>query len=319
METALAPGHVPVVDLSPLDGSSGVAAAEHAVAELGRAASSEGIAIIIGHGVDPRVLERARERAKAFFDLSLEQKMRVASIDGMRGYRPLPTRHGASDRKETYFCELGMGDVAPLGSPLRGENIWPELDGFVPAMSECISSLVRLGQRVIRAFERNLGAPGQLSPGFERQPCGGLRLLRYPAAVAGDGWLGANVHIDLPAFAFLHFDDTPGLEWRDRAEVWHAIEPLDGGLLLQVGALLGRWTNGVYRPNVHRVALRSPKPRDSLALFFQPALETEVRCLDSCCGPENPARNSPISYAAYMSEWLEGMAGESRRGALLEG
>ena len=62
------------------------------------------------------------------------------------------------------------------------------------------------------------------------------------------------------------------------------------------GEFLNRWTNDRFIASPHRVV---PPERDrySMATFFNPAPDTVAEPLDTCCGPDNPPKYPPISYA----------------------
>ena len=61
-----------------------------------------------------------------------------------------------------------------------------------------------------------------------------------------------------------------------------------------------RWTNDKWVSTIHRV-VNPPEeiPRNvdrmSIAFFFVPDHDAEVRGIDSCMGPDNPARYAPIT------------------------
>ena len=87
--------HIPVLDLAPiLPGSTSTLEAREAVAlELQAACVDVGFFLIKNHGIDEAVFERALAQAKAFFDLSLEQKMEVdvKKVASFRGYVRKPS------------------------------------------------------------------------------------------------------------------------------------------------------------------------------------------------------------------------------------
>jgi isopenicillin N synthase-like dioxygenase len=65
-----------------------------------------------------------------------------------------------------------------------------------------------------------------------------------------------------------------------------------------------RWTNDKWVSAQHRVvnpppALRYNADRMSIAFFFMPNHDAEVRCLENCARPQNPARYAPITPGAY--------------------
>ena len=78
---------VPVMDIAPYlagtpEGKRRVAA------ELDRACREVGFYIIVGHGVDPRLIEQIETVSREFFDLPLDEKMKVhiGNTPGAVGY-----------------------------------------------------------------------------------------------------------------------------------------------------------------------------------------------------------------------------------------
>src|SRR5215467_15511727 len=74
--TATSNSFVPVIDIAPYlagtpEGKRRVAA------ELDRACREVGFYIIVGHGVDPRLIEQIETVSREFFDLPLDEKMKV--------------------------------------------------------------------------------------------------------------------------------------------------------------------------------------------------------------------------------------------------
>ena len=62
-----------------------------------------------------------------------------------------------------------------------------------------------------------------------------------------------------------------------------------------------RWVS-----TLHRV-VNPPRSEDraerlSIAFFHQPGHDAEIRCIETCHGPDNPIRYGPVTYGDYLSE-----------------
>ena len=78
---------VPVIDIASY--FSGTPEGKHRVAQqIGRACREVGFYVIVGHGVDPKLVEQVEIVSREFFDLPLEEKMRlhVGKEPGAVGY-----------------------------------------------------------------------------------------------------------------------------------------------------------------------------------------------------------------------------------------
>ena len=74
--TANANSFVPVIDIAPY--LAGTPEGKRRVAEqLGRACREVGFYVIVGHGVDPGLVEQVETVSREFFDLPLDEKMKV--------------------------------------------------------------------------------------------------------------------------------------------------------------------------------------------------------------------------------------------------
>jgi isopenicillin N synthase-like dioxygenase len=92
-------------------------------------------------------------------------------------------------------------------------------------------------------------------------------------------------------------------------EAWVEAPPKEGHVLVNIGDMLARWTNGRYRSTVHRVLLErgDGNARHSVACFANPSYYTRVECYDSCVSPAAGmpvAQFEPITAGKYISQRL---------------
>ena len=105
------------------------------------------------------------------------------------------------------------------------------------------------------------------------------RLFHYPpqAPVSDDKAFGVAPHSDYGCITLLWQDDNGGLQVRSAAsKSWIDAPPIPGTLVINVGDLLARWTNGRFSSTQHRVINRSGRERYSIATFFDPNFSTVV-------------------------------------------
>ena len=73
---------------------------------------------------------------------------------------------------------------------------------------------------------------------------------------------------------------------------------------MNVGDLLERWTNGVFRSTSHRVVNpegpAAARARYSLVFFYSPDPDALIACLGPCQSAERPARFPPILSRDHM-------------------
>ena len=97
-----------------------------------------------------------------------------------------------------------------------------------------------------------------------------------PRESADDGRFGVGPHTDFGVLTILCQDDVGGLQIEAPSGEWIEAPPINGTLIVNVGDLLARWTNGAFRSAPHRVVSPRRTDRLSLVLAFDPNPETLI-------------------------------------------
>ena len=140
---------------------------------------------------------------------------------------------------------------------------------------------------------------GVLDPAFQR-PTTWLRLLHYPArpADAPPGLYGSAPHTDFGCLTVLAQDSVGGLQVRTPGGDWIDAPPVPGSFVVNTGDIVPVWSGGRWRSTPHRVVNPSGAERYSVAYFFDPSFDTEVRPL---AGGEAPGFN----FGAHVRSQLD--------------
>lgn len=64
---------------------------------------------------------------------------------------------------------------------------------------------------------------------------------------------------------------------------------------------MARWTNEMYKSNVHRVINKSGKERYSIPIFISGNPDYMVECIPVCKGPGEPAKFPPVTVQEAVS------------------
>lgn len=277
---------IPVIDVTDaMQGSkSAMDAAARAIAE---ACLTNGFFYIRGHGAPEALMARTVEQAQAFFRQPIEQKRRVAVNARHRGWNALgdALMYEATrpDHKEFFSIGLELPEDDPdvlAGEKLRGPNNWPAdqpelraaLSAFYDAMGQC-------GAQLMRCVALSLGAPADFFADKYRKRLQRTQVIYYPPQPpsSGDDQFGVAPHTDFGCITLLWQDDNGGLEVLERSSGdWIAAPPIPGTLVVNVGDLLGRWTNDRYASTPHRVVNRSGRERFSIATFYDPDYRASI-------------------------------------------
>jgi len=258
----------PVIDISG-------PAASFATA-IDAACRRDGFFSIVGHGIDPTLLDELIGSAREFFALPVEDKEQVAMRLGgaaWRGWFPFrgELTSGQPDDKEGFY--LGV-DGPTDGRPLHGPNLWPTHPAALrDTVTAYVSQATAAGHRVLEGMALGLGLDaGWFRRELTADPTVLFRMFRYPPTT---GAWGVGEHTDYGLLTLLAHDGTGGLEVRG-PDGWSEVTPVDGALVCNLGDMIDRMTGGRYRSTPHRVANRSAADRYSFPLFLDPGWDAEV-------------------------------------------
>jgi isopenicillin N synthase-like dioxygenase len=244
--------------------------------ELGGSFEEYGFAIIADHGIAEALIRRAEEKAKAFFALpdEVKRRYRVPGGGGARGYTPFGIEtakgHKAHDLKEFWH----VGRDLPPGHPFRGpmpDNVWPEeVQSFHDTFLELYETFDRTGIKILRAIARYLGIEEGFLVDSVRDGNSVLRLLHYPPIQGEPGsHIRAGAHEDINTITLLLGAEEAGLELLTKEGEWIAVAPKPGELVVNIGDMLQRLTNGRLRSTSHRV-VNPPRERWGNSRYSMP-------------------------------------------------
>ncbi|MEM8902509.1 MAG: 2-oxoglutarate and iron-dependent oxygenase domain-containing protein [Actinomycetota bacterium] len=300
--------NVPGVDLSPV--RTGEGDLQQLVGDIDAACRDTGFFAVVGHGIPLAARAAAFNAAREFFDLPLEAKEEIAigRSSAHRGYVALEAEtlqpDLGADAKEAIDIGLELPpdhDALQDGQGVHGPNQWPELEGFREAVLAYYALALDAAMVTLRAIALAL----ELRPGFfdrrMRLPMCNLRMLHYPPVpTPNDDRLGCGAHSDYGTITLLATDDEPGLELRRRDGTWTSVAAPPDALVVNLGDLLARWTNGRYVSTVHRVISPTERHRYSIPFFVNPDAETVVSPVRSCVDADHPDLDEPITARDYL-------------------
>ncbi|OED41134.1 hypothetical protein AB833_10270 [Chromatiales bacterium (ex Bugula neritina AB1)] len=302
---------IPVVDITELrDGTNPREVAK----QLHAASQGLGFIYVKGHGIPTAAIEAARSAAYQFFRASDEQKSTVTISARHRGWlsqgQSKMTDDAPADLKESFLW--GYQDEhghTVQDHPLRGTNQWPE---FVPALENSAVEYFEYAHDVAHHLMRGFAIGLELAEDFFLQqvqrPLSRASFVYYPAqpADSSENQFGVAPHTDFGVLTVLCQDDTGGLQVQDVHGDWIHAPPIEDTLIVNVGDLLCRWTDGEYKSTPHRVVNSSGRERMSLVLAFDPEPDTPIDATH-VFGANHQPKEPPISCGDYLI-WRFGKA-----------
>ena len=310
---------IPVVDL--LGSFSSIREERRKVAwEIHRACRETGFFYVSHHRVPQALIDAQFDWARRFFALPLEKKLalEMKNSPSTAGYEPIggqildsqdaTAEKAPPDLKESFYIAMELPAEHPWArKKIRsfGHNQWPDLPGFKEQMLAYQAAVRELGERLLAMLALSLELPEDFFVPFYDMPGTTLRLLRYPPhpAAALANQLGAGAHTDWGGITLLAQDDLGGLEVRNTANEWIQATPVPGTFVVNLGDLMQRWTNGVYRFNMHRVKNNSSsRDRYSIPFFYSPRPDSRIECMATCTDSANPPRFAACTAAEHTYE-----------------
>ena len=285
--------------------------------ELGRSFEEYGFAVIRDHGIPQDLIDKAEALSKAFFALpeDVKRAYHIPGGGGARGYTPFGTEK-AKDAKVHDLKEFWhIGRELPAGHPLAefmADNVWPsEIEDFRETFSALYAAFEAAGLRVLEGVAIHLGLKPDFFAATVEDGNSVMRLLRYPPieGAEAEGAIRAAAHGDINTITLLLGAEEAGLELLTRQGEWKAVKVPEGALVINVGDMLDRLTNGRLPSTQHRVV----NPRGEAAyrarysmpffLHFRPdyVIETLPGCIDPASPDTHPA---PISSHEFLLQRL---------------
>jgi isopenicillin N synthase-like dioxygenase/tRNA(Arg) A34 adenosine deaminase TadA len=284
-------GTVPIIDLS--SGSE-----DEIAARLWEAATTVGFFTVVGHGIPQDVIKGAFDTSASFFSQPVEAKHKQSPFaanlnSGYEFMSQVRPSTGLADQKESLQITSRNGSM---------DGRWPSGE-FQKGTSALMEAAHGLAGRILDLLEPkavpHMKEKGGLSKSHTLWADDGqctLRLLHYPPVpketitkLREAGYWRAGAHTDWDNITLLFQTmDGGGLECCANPRVvnenqyWTKVNPVEGGIAVNIGDMLSRWSDGRLLSNLHRVRLPNdeemnpPRSRYSIAYFAQSDKKTLI-------------------------------------------
>ena len=300
-----------VIDISALIGDgTGRDRRSEIIAEIESACADQGLFVLAGHGVDAE-LSTAFDAARAFFGLHDYVKDRVPRInrygyvpDRIEARTPSSTAYLGRSSLVAEYLDMGLADEVDLDA-IEALGC----GGFTAAVRGYQAAALGAARAVLEALATTLGVPGFFAARMAEPQCR-LRFLHYPPSSPledGSAPVFSTPHTDYGAITLLATDGVPGLELLQNSR-WVPVSAPPGGIIVQLGDMLARWTNDRYRSTPHRVVGASGTDRYSIPFFVNPDPSVVVSTIDSCVTVERPERYEPVTAGEFLVSRIDSPA-----------
>jgi len=305
---------IPSLDLA--DFTNGTPEQKQAFVEaLGEAYTNIGFVSIKNHGLSDELTKNLYQSVERFFRLEdrAKEQYEKTELAGQRGYiskgREKAKGRNTGDLKEFFH----------VGQPPQNQredypnNIWPsEVPELEHYTTEAYLTLLQTAMHMLRAIAIYLDLPETYFDEKVREGNSILRPIHYfpiedPDALPPDAVRAAE-HGDINLITLLMGASADGLQVLRRDGKWIPITALPDQIVVNVGDMLERHTNGKLKSTIHRV-VNPPRElmhtsRFSIPFFMHPVSEMDLTCLENCIDDEHPKAFEDISAGEFLDERL---------------
>jgi len=275
-------GQVPIIDMAQGD--------DACAQGMWRAATEVGFFIVKNHGIPEADIDEAFSLSSRFFGQDRETKEAQCEFasklnSGYEYMKQVRPSTGTADQKESLQITARSGSM---------DGRWPSTPpGFEAKVKTFMDKTHALGCRILSLLEP-MACPkikaGTLAGAHTLWADDGqctMRMLHYPPVepetVPPNYWR-AGPHTDWCCCTLLfQRPGNEGLECAPNPKVvdqtsgapWLKVDPIAGGIAVNIGDMLGRWSDGRLLSNLHRVRMPTPeectppRSRYSRAFFMQ--------------------------------------------------
>lgn len=305
---------IPSIDLNDFL-SSDASKKQAFVKALGHAYENIGFVAIKGHFLNDELTKMLYEQVKAFFNLNETTKLKyeIEGLFGQRGYTSFGKEHAkgssAGDLKEFWHFGQYVDDNDPIKSEYPDNVNVDELPDFNQAGKQIYQALEKTGRYMLKAIALHLGLNEDY---FDNKIHNGnsiLRPIHYPPITSEPkNAVRAGQHEDINLITLLMGASADGLQVLSKQKEWVSVTALPNQLVVNVGDMLQRLTNGKLKSTTHRV-VNPPKEmwgtsRFSIPFFLHPRSEMSLNCLETCIDSKNPKQYNDCTAGEYLDERL---------------
>lgn len=186
------------------------------------------------------------------------------------------------------------------------DDDWPRMPDFRSEVNECWDAFVELGEGILDLLAR----AARIDANYFVEHCNSrslntMRLLHYADAAiqTDDRAVGIAAHTDFECITLL-YQTAPGLELLNVDGGWLDAPAREGRIVVLLGDMLERWTNGFYKATGHRVR-NTDEQRFSIVMFLAANDNMEIAPLPEFVSADKPALYAPVGQEQHIDNELK--------------
>ncbi|XP_023873946.1 gibberellin 20-oxidase-like protein [Quercus suber] len=282
---------LPILDISqPLNPSF--------LSSLAEACKKWGFFHIINHGISKDLFSKLYLLSNDLFNLPSDTKLKVGPFSSIKTYTP----HFIAS---PYFESLRVSGPNFLDSAQSSANALfvQQNSEFSEILQEYGRKMEELSKNIIKVLLMSLkDGFGKKDYESEFKNCHGyMRINNYSPPESLEVEVeGLGMHTDMSCVTIVYQDEIGGLQVKSKEGKWMDIRPCEGTLVVNIGDMLQAWSNEKFRSSEHRVVLKQPANRFSLAFFWCFEDEKVIIAPDEVVGEGNVRLYNPFVCLDYL-------------------
>ncbi|XP_050249634.1 gibberellin 20-oxidase-like protein [Quercus robur] len=282
---------LPILDISqPLNPSF--------LSSLAEACKKWGFFHIINHGISKDLFSKLYLLSNDLFNLPSDTKLKVGPFSSIKTYTP----HFIAS---PYFESLRVSGPNFLDSAQSSVNALfvQQNSEFSEILQEYGRKMEELSKNIIKVLLMSLkDGFGKKDYESEFKNCHGyMRINNYSPPESLEVEVeGLGMHTDMSCVTIVYQDEIGGLQVKSKEGKWMDIRPCEGTLVVNIGDMLQAWSNEKFRSSEHRVVLKQPANRFSLAFFWCFEDEKVIIAPDEVVGEGNVRLYNPFVCLDYL-------------------
>ncbi|KAM4105184.1 hypothetical protein ACJW30_06G213600 [Castanea mollissima] len=282
---------LPILDISqPLNPSF--------LSSLAEACKTWGFFHIINHGISKDLFSKLYLLSNDLFNLPSDTKLKVGPFSSIKTYTP----HFIAS---PYFESLRVSGPNFLDSAQSSANALfvQQNSEFSEILQEYGRKMEELSKNIIKVLLMSLkDGFGKKDYESEFKNCHGyMRINNYSPPESLEVEVeGLGMHTDMSCVTIVYQDEIGGLQVKSKEGKWMDIRPCEGTLVVNIGDMLQAWSNEKFRSSEHRVVLKQPANRFSLAFFWCFEDEKVIIAPDEVVGEGNMRLYNPFVCLDYL-------------------
>lgn len=285
------------------------------VNEIGKAYEEIGFVALKNHFLNAALVDKLYQQVAAFFALPIQTKSKYEreELAGQRGYVSFGKEHAKDkpegDLKEFWHFGQEPDPDAKLTETYPDNLTVTELPEFNKTGMQAYRMLEKTGIYVLRALALHIGIEETYYDDWVKNGNSILRPIHYPPITTEPkNAVRAGAHGDINLITLLMGASAPGLQVLRKDGVWIDAIAQPDELVINVGDMLQRHTNGKLKSTIHQV-VNPPRElwhtsRYSIPFFMHPRSEMPLNCLPQCIDDKHPKSFDDITAGAYLDQRL---------------